>query len=627
MAWELIYTSAPRGLRAGASGYCTVAQTIGLREDLAAALERRSLFTHEPKGSSPPYFSFRNLSLGGETWRVLTRALDAGLDFTGRRHFLAHHLVLEAHEETSGIQPVDFLLGWKGWRDRWQEAPQELAKIKMESFWNGVTRIGLPAREWKRVTGDAGWAVQPHQLASPVGWLATDLSAMELLRLMGESTALLEAGQRGKSWLVPLEVGGPANPVAKDSLWSGRVSWRNPASPSGVRSVLRIDQCLGAVPSGRAEEIILARTGELSKTTSRNEGAVAESSRRELVEMPGEPRAASPSSRRRNVLYGMALALLVGVGLGWWGLGPFKVTPLSDSTGEAPLGVKEPAPMPPAVSESSSPTVPQASIGEALRQKLWQEAGGQESVSRLHLLFDRRPSQGDIEKEIELLLREGADPSSVRGPEGLISLAEKKSQENFAREASKRTEPWTVFFPKTRLGLAYLPDPAENGQNRRLAAQGLSPKESLEEIARRIFLASDRWALLIRLPPWGDKQFMPVEVVGGEDDQVWLERLDQHRVQLRKMRLELLRRLTPWLGQDPSSWDEEEIRKIAQQIPGGPAAGVFDDFKRLDDEIRRWWLPPDAAATPGSIFRKVLEHPGTVCELQLDKLAIGRVVP
>ncbi|NBQ56298.1 MAG: hypothetical protein EBU36_06605, partial [Verrucomicrobia bacterium] len=65
MALELIYTSAPRGLRAGASGYCTIAQTRGMREDLVAALERRSLFTHEPKGDSPIFYSYRILSLGG----------------------------------------------------------------------------------------------------------------------------------------------------------------------------------------------------------------------------------------------------------------------------------------------------------------------------------------------------------------------------------------------------------------------------------------------------------------------------------------------------------------------------------------------------------------------------------
>ena len=158
MALELIYTSAPRGLRAGTSGYCTVAQTRGLREDLAAALERRSLFAHESKGESPVYFSFRNVSLGGSNWRVLSRARDAGLDFTGRRHFLVHHLILEMAEDVAGIQPAEILLGWKGWCETWNGGPEELVARRPEALFRDLNQIRLPAQGWKRETGDAAWA-------------------------------------------------------------------------------------------------------------------------------------------------------------------------------------------------------------------------------------------------------------------------------------------------------------------------------------------------------------------------------------------------------------------------------------------------------------------------------------
>jgi len=630
VAWELIYTSAPRGLRAGTSGYCTVAQTAGLREDLAAALERRSLFAHEPKGESPEYYSFRNVAVGGGSWRVLTRAVDAGLDFTGRRHFLAHHLVLDSAEDPPGIQPAEMLLGWRGWRDRWEGAPEELAKPRAEDLWEGVTRIRLPAREWKRVTGDAGWAVEPHRLASPVGWLAAHVSAAEMLRMMGESTALLEAMQRGKSWLVPLEVGGPANPVAKESLWSGRVGWLNPTGPAGVRSVLRIEQCRGSLPAGRAEEVRLARTGEGPKAIPQKDFRVAvEPGRGVSTEAEAKPGAMAPRSWRRKILVGAGLAVLVGGGLTWWWLArtaELSTVP-SGETGTPEDGATVVVPEIPPAPPSLPPTPVRVLAGPALAQSLWSEAGGGESVTGLHLLFGKPSAPGVVEDEIGLLLRDGADALSVRGPEGMVSLAAGEDRKKFCREASKRTAPWTLFVPESRRGLAYLPDPSAGGEMRRLSAHGFSPEEILQDIGRSIFLSADRWSLLIRFPAWGEQQFMPVRVVGGEDNRAWLERLDQHRAQLRQMRLEALRRLTPWLKEDPSLWDEEKIRKISRQIPTGPAAGMLEEFKRLDGEIRRWWQPPEATVPAGVIFRHLLEHPGTVCELQLDELVIGRMVP
>ena len=277
------------------------------------------------------------------------------------------------------------------------------------------------------------------------------------------------------------------------------------------------------------------------------------------------------------------------------------------------------------------PTLPPAparvSAGSALAQSLWSEAGGGESVAGLHLLFGKPSAPGVVEDEIGLLLRDGADDLSVRGPEGMVSLAAGEDRKKFCREASKRTEPWTLFVPESRRGLAYLPDPSAGGEMRRLSAHGFSPEEILQDIGRSIFLSADRWSLLIRFPAWGEQQFMPVRVVGGEDNRAWLERLDQHRAQLRQKRLEALRELRPWLKEDPSLWDEEKIRKISRQIPTGPAAGMLEEFKRLDGEIRRWWQPPEATVPAGVIFRRLLEHPGTVCELQLDELVIGRMVP
>jgi hypothetical protein len=44
MPWQLIYTSAPRGLLSGQSGFCTVARSADLRTALVQRLEQISSY-------------------------------------------------------------------------------------------------------------------------------------------------------------------------------------------------------------------------------------------------------------------------------------------------------------------------------------------------------------------------------------------------------------------------------------------------------------------------------------------------------------------------------------------------------------------------------------------------------
>jgi len=97
---------------------------------------------------------------------------------------------------------------------------------------------------------------------------------------------------------------------------------------------------------------------------------------------------------------------------------------------------------------------------------------------------------------------------------------------------------------------------------------------------------------------------------------------------MRQLRNQAMRSLTPWLGEDPERWDERKIRTLAVQMKGGKFPEIFGEFTKLDEEYRRWWLPPIPDASPAQIFSRLLEHPGLRCEVQLDgKLVIGRLVP
>lgn len=125
MPRQLIFTSAPRGLTPGQSGYCTVARSRDLRDALIPAIEKLSYYTPETN-HNPIICAHRILDIRGTKIHVLTRIVDAGHDFTKRRSFLAHHLILEPSELASSAAPAEIFLKWKGWIDHWEGDPQWL---------------------------------------------------------------------------------------------------------------------------------------------------------------------------------------------------------------------------------------------------------------------------------------------------------------------------------------------------------------------------------------------------------------------------------------------------------------------------------------------------------------------
>jgi hypothetical protein len=123
MPRQLIYTSAPRGLTPGQSGYCAVARSRDLREALIPRLEKLSYYTPEPN-SGPVVCAHRVVDLRGSKFHILTRIVDAGHDFTKRRSFLAHHLIFDATEIAAAASPAELFLKWNGWIERWESDPR-----------------------------------------------------------------------------------------------------------------------------------------------------------------------------------------------------------------------------------------------------------------------------------------------------------------------------------------------------------------------------------------------------------------------------------------------------------------------------------------------------------------------
>jgi hypothetical protein len=122
MPRQLIYTSVPRGLTPGQSGYCTVARSRDLREALIPQLEKFSYYTPEPN-YNPIICAHRILDLRGAKFHILSRIVDAGLDFTKRRSFLAHHLIFDPAEIESAATPAEIFSNWPGWLHDWNGHP------------------------------------------------------------------------------------------------------------------------------------------------------------------------------------------------------------------------------------------------------------------------------------------------------------------------------------------------------------------------------------------------------------------------------------------------------------------------------------------------------------------------
>jgi len=198
---ELLYTSAPAGLKQGSRGFCTVVSTAGMPINLASKLESLSGYRHVyPSGTpsankNPVGFSHLRFSLGGRMVSVISRISDYGLDYSQRTNKLAHHIVVDAPMPPSG--PAALLLQSGLMRDAWDG---RCATVPPPA----LPIMEVPPRvcsEWESMTGDAGWGgvvantwLRPQP--KPLFIVFSEDQAPRLLSLIAESIALLPVRQR-----------------------------------------------------------------------------------------------------------------------------------------------------------------------------------------------------------------------------------------------------------------------------------------------------------------------------------------------------------------------------------------------------------------------------------------------
>jgi hypothetical protein len=392
---------------------------------------------------------------------------------------------------------------------------------------------------------------------------------------------------------------------------------------SGVRSILRIEECRGNQPNGRAEDIEMARTGQGRAVTQIKNVAFRASVPDSGISssLRTEEEVGARSRWKRLFFAGTFLLGVAGVGFLFLGRSPISFSPTPESGEIKKAEVFSPMTPPPVVTQQ-----PSDSPGQFLRQALWSEAGGKEQIQKLHLLFGKPVSSGLIEDEIDLLLRDGGDAQSLRGPADWaepISLETEVGKKNFSRKAARETTAWTLFLQDSHHGLAYIPDLFRVDLERKVPTKGRSPEAILDEIAESIFLDSERWLVVLNFPS-GDEA---VQIDSQKGDKYWIDLVNQYRERIRGKRMEALHQLAPLLGENPDKLDERKIRDLTARMKYGPPSEVFKEFLEINEEYTRWWLPPKPGATPGEIFRQLLENPEVRAEVQLDKLAVGRLIP
>jgi hypothetical protein len=263
MSQEIIYTSAPSGIKPGSRGFCTVVATHGMAKNLTDQLEElsgyRHLFLSGPEAAkNPVVFSHVRVPTGGRPYHILSRVSDAGLDYTQRTNKLAHHVALDTGELPAAgpawllLQPGWMAAGWSGAPHVRPAGPVVPA---------GDVRAA-PCRAWQRVAGDAGWAgVVAGELSGdsrkPI--VVVYRAGVEMLPLVAEVVAMLPAARR---WSVTFSTYVTKLAPTIDCRWRFFVDG-TPEAESALRQagalVLDLRRPLGK--PAEAPHVAAARTG------------------------------------------------------------------------------------------------------------------------------------------------------------------------------------------------------------------------------------------------------------------------------------------------------------------------------------------------------------------------------
>ena len=271
MSQELLNTSAPRGLKPGASGFCAVAMTAGMSRLLEEQLMSLSGYRwinpagHPDAARNPVAFAHWRVMTGGRETSVLSSVRDAGVDYSQRSNRLAHHLVIEPTEQ-SDAGPAWVLRQPNVVEPRWD------GELRTWPAGRPIPRGDNPPRPctaWATATGDAGWAgvlAEAFLLDPTKPAYLIFAPGTEVLPLIAEAIALLPAALR---WRVTFSTYFTDLPAGLTCTWrccAAGTAAANEAPRLATSGVLiDLTRSPGQAPDGRLTES--ARTGRVEAVT------------------------------------------------------------------------------------------------------------------------------------------------------------------------------------------------------------------------------------------------------------------------------------------------------------------------------------------------------------------------
>lgn len=268
MPLALVFTSAPRGLSPGRSGYVTVARHEAMPARLVELLESIGTPHESTTGAT---FTLRALEAGGRRWRILSRFGAGGLDHTRRDNRIAHHLAFAEDEVASLPPPAEIARRWSGWLDGWDGEPAWLPPATLDLR---PGRPLVPCTSWRSLTGSGAKAAWLVSAGSPRGRSLSGQDNPDVwLELLAESGALLGLASWEASFTTDSRVTGSAGFIWRCQPKGGELDLAEAtrqASPEGadaLRASHGITPPKAARPVAKATDETRQPTGASSSGT------------------------------------------------------------------------------------------------------------------------------------------------------------------------------------------------------------------------------------------------------------------------------------------------------------------------------------------------------------------------
>ena len=316
MSHEILYTSAPKGLKPGSYGFCTVLATDGISKNLQDRLESLSGYEHafaltdRRANLNPINYSHLIITVANQRLHLLSRVADAGADYSGRSNKLAHHVALLPNELTSS-GPGGALTSPGFCKSSFEGEPRVLpTATPLPTTSHGP----VPCNSWRDAVGDAGWAGVLAEMTIKYPSRPTTLifeAGTNMLPLVEEALSLLPIDRQ---WHTTFSTFFTKLPAGIDCQWRFILNG-TPAADTARRNLQAppIDLTARPIVPSEGELVTAARTGKF---------AVAKSAAIPIVPIAPAPASASrPSATAATPTAGQQPPAVQSTGHGTYPLG------------------------------------------------------------------------------------------------------------------------------------------------------------------------------------------------------------------------------------------------------------------------------------------------------------------